>query len=66
MTTLTNKPKKKLHKVRNETLKTARANSKKLERGLGIKEEDWKRVAVRHVIDCDKRKSFGAEPKFTK
>jgi hypothetical protein len=57
---------KNLHKKRNERLKMARAKSKKLEKGLGIEKEDWKRaVATKHVIDTGKRTPNNPEPRMT-
>ena len=57
---------KKLNKVRNQRLSMVKSKSKQLERGLGIKPEDWKRaVAVDYVIDTNKRTSKNQEPRMS-
>jgi len=56
-------------KVKNRAIKARYAPKKgtKLQKNLGVSNEEMKRaVAVRHVIDTNKRTRTNREPKFTK
>lgn len=56
--------KNKLASRRNQRLNMAKAKTKQLEKGLGIKPDDSKQMANDYIIDCNKRKGLNDEPKF--